>query len=367
MGAITAMDKMLEKILSSELLNEETRQEIAETFKKVLEEAKAEQEKRIRAELAERYEQDKTRIAEAVDQYVEQRVGAEMGELKSSMESLEAQRLKYVSETEKVRAEAKKFVEHKLKVLEAYLKDRYTKEMAEFHEDEKTNRAAVLKTIAELNARAEKDRVAFRNKAAAVIENIVTVRVGERMQALAEDIRIAKENDFGRRIYEAFMTEARRSFFNASSEFKKVMTRMQAMEAEHKQVLAATQKELTEAKQRAEKAEKTAFKLHESSMRSQKMAKLLSALPVGSARSQMKSLLEASSVADMEKTFQKFRGHVLKETRTPVRTAPGTVGVRTGNQTIQTLSESVDEDLVGLKRRSGQFEEERLLNMRKAG
>jgi len=54
--------------------------------------------------------------------------------------------------------------------------------------------------------------------------------------------------------------------------------------------------------------------IKESAQRSQIESRLLGALPP-SARSKMKTLLEASAVADMEKTFKKFAPAILSEAK----------------------------------------------------
>ena len=72
-------------------------------------------------------------------------------------------------------------------------------------------------------AQAAADRQAFRVKGAKVIEQIINVKLDAQMRALSEDIEKAKQNDFGSRIFEAFMGEARRLFFNSHKELRGAM------------------------------------------------------------------------------------------------------------------------------------------------
>ncbi len=336
------MDELLKKILGSELLNEETRKEVAATFKKVLEEAKAEQDKAIRAEYAERYERDKVKIAEAV-------------------EPVEEQRLKYVNAQASLKEQARKVVQNKIALLVKVTERAMAKEIKELHDEMTTNRKAVLKTITETKARAEAERGAFKVKAAKVLEHIMKVKMEREFGQLREDIKIAKENDFGRRIYEAFMSEARRSFFNSSKEHKALLGKISEQETAHKTAIADLTKKLGAATTQVEAVTKNAKKLQESVARSQTMNKLLATVPAGTAREKMKLILEATSTANLDGTFKKYASQVLAEGRrsaSPVEKKLNNLAIelRTGNAK-NTLTESAnsvedDDEIINLRRRA---------------
>lgn len=353
------MEKILEQILGSELLNEETKAQIGAAFTKAIEEGVAAKEKALREEYAKRYDHDKEKTAEAVEQFIESRMNAEIAELRSNMESLERQRAKYVEATEALKTNAKAYVEKRLKTMEAVIERALRAEIGELREDMKTNRKAVLKVIAETKARGEADRKAFKTKAARVLEHIATVKLTKQMDELREDIKVAKENDFGRRIFEAYIAEARLSFFNSSKEHKALLQKIATMESEHKKAVEAAQKALNEAEAKAKKAVGQANRLSESVQRSQSMTRLLSTVPAGPQRSKMKTLLEATATADLEKTFKKYVGQLLTEARQPVgqtkRVNEAALELRTGSPK-QAVNESAaqtaedDEDVVFLRR-----------------
>ena len=115
------MDEMLKKLLESELLNEETKKEIADTFRSVLESAKTEQEKTLREQFAERYESDKEKIAEACEQYINQRMENEITEFHADMKGLAEQRMKYVNATQALREQAQNAIRHRLTIFEKAL------------------------------------------------------------------------------------------------------------------------------------------------------------------------------------------------------------------------------------------------------
>ena len=64
------MEEILKKLLNNEVFNDETRKAVGEAFKLALEEAKVEQEKSLRADMAERFEQEKKQIHAALEQFL---------------------------------------------------------------------------------------------------------------------------------------------------------------------------------------------------------------------------------------------------------------------------------------------------------
>jgi hypothetical protein len=355
------MDEMLKKLLENELLSDETKKEIAETFRTVLEGAKADQEKALRAEFAERYDADKEKIAEAVEQFVAQRMEGEIQEFHADMKGLAEQRLKYVNAQAVLKEQAQTAIRKRLEIFEKALRRALVKETKELHEDLKVNRKAALSAIREAKEQAEADRHAFRVKGAKVLEHIINVKLASQMQALQEDIEKAKQNDFGARIYEAFIGEARRMFFNSHKELRNAMKMIAEQKKNYEAEKAQLVAQISETQQIAKKAIAENRFIKEKAIREQKEGRLLAALPAGEARARMKTLLEASTVADMEKTFKKYASDILTEVK---RVAPASnsnrqqfnehaIGVRNGNGRITVAEEEDDEDVVNLRRLSG--------------
>jgi hypothetical protein len=178
------------------------------------------------------------------------------------------------------------------------------------------------------------------------------------MRALKEDIEKAKQNDFGARIYEAFIGEARRAFFNSHKELsallKKINEQQNAHNAEKKELI----KKINEANAIAKKAIAENRQIKESATRNIRTAKLLNTLPPGDARAKMKTLLEASSVADLDKTFRKYASSILQESKKPIRSVESNreqfnehaISVRNGNGRNTVSDDMDDEDIVNLRR-----------------
>lgn len=346
---------MLSKLFENDMLSEESKQEITEAFRKILEDAKVEQEKSLRAEFAERYDQDKVTFAEAVEQFIADRMEKEIQEFHADMKGLAEQRMKYVNAQAVMKEQAQAAIRKRLAIFEKAMQRALVRETKELHEDLKVSRKAHLNSIQEVKAQAEADRAAFRTKGAKVLENIITVKLESQIQSLQEDIEKAKQNDFGARIYEAFIGEARRMFFNTNKEIRGLLKQINEQQRSHEAEKAQLIAYVNEARSIAKKAISENQTIKESSQRSQIESRLLGALPPA-ARSKMKTLLEASAVADMEKTFKKFAPTILSEVKQGNRPADRqqfnehALGMRNGNGRSSVADEEDDEDITNLRR-----------------
>jgi hypothetical protein len=350
------MNAML-KLLENDLLSDETKKEISETFRSVLEEAKTEQEKTLRSEFAERYERDKEKIAEAVQQYIDQGVEKEMTEFRADWTALGEQRMKYVNAQAALKEQAQNAIRQRLAVFEKAMQRAFRNETKELHEDLKRNRSAALRAITETKAQSEADREALKTKGAKVLEHILKVQFDSERRAMKEDIDKAKQNDFGSRIFEAFMGEARRLFFSSHKELRNLLKKLNEQKQVHEAEKAALLKQVNETKTIAQRAISENRTIKESAIRAQKESRLLSTLPVA-AREKMKMMLEASSVADLDKTFRKFAPEILSEARgvpsKKTQLSEHAVSFRGGNGHSAIVEDVEDDDeIANLRHRAG--------------
>jgi hypothetical protein len=285
------MEELLKKLLENDLLSDDTKNEITGNFKKILEDARIDIERKVRAELAELYQNDVKKIAEAVDKYVNQHMESEITEFHGELKTLAEQRLKYVNAQVSLKENVQNAIKKRLSIFEKALHKALLKETKELHSDLKTNRSAVLREMNEIKAQAAADREAFKQKGAKVLEHIINVKNEKHWAEIKEDIQKAKESDFGIRIYEAFMGEARRLFFNSHKELRDLTNKINEQEAAHKAEKEQLVNKLNEVTTVARKAIGDNKKIQESAVRYTKMNRMLSTIPSGRAREQMKTLL----------------------------------------------------------------------------
>ena len=345
-----------------DVLDDSTKTQIASTFAKVLDEAKVEQEKALRAEMSERYAQEKKAIHSALEQFLEQELSGAVADFKQGIDEVDSMKKQYAEKTVAVKEHARAYVAERLGAIEQVIEGILKKELAELHESEKTNRRAYLNAITESQAKAEADHEAFRTKAAAVLENIVNVQVQGTLDELREDVKAAREADFGREIYEAFMVQFRRQFFDSSKEFQAVTKKLAEAQAETKAVKAKAGKLVKEAQTRATAAEGRAKKIEESVVRTRAINKMLSPLK-GNTRQKMKHILEATATEKLAGTYKKLLPEMLNEakrstTKTRKRKIEETVvELQTGGQKAP-LNESQakdedEDDILDIKRLAG--------------
>jgi len=351
------MDEILKKLLKDKVLNEETMEAIKKSFQQSLTEARSELEKKVRSELAEQYESDKANIYKAMEQFLEQELAQHVAELREGVESVNKLKHAYAKKSASLKEAAQKYVRDRLRTMEAVIDRVLKKELKELHESEVTNRKAYLKAINDKTAILEAERQKFRQKGAAVLENIINVQVRKTMDELREDIKAAKQQNFGRELYEAFFTTFRRQFFDSRKEFQGVMKELKEARAETAQVRAKARKVLAEAKSRVELAEAARKKVEEAVTRKSKIAKLLEGL-AGPAQSQMRTLLEATKTADLEKAFKKFLPEVaVRKAQDPKakKLAETVVELKTGGNTplVESRRTRDDDEIVEISRRAG--------------
>ena len=167
------MDEILQKLLESELLSEDVKSEISQKWKLVVEAKTAELKEQslleARAELAEKWVQERDSLIESVDTFVTAQITEELAELRGDID--------------------------RFRDLEA--------EFAQRIVEEKEKMASQLQE--DLDSLVEK------------IDAFFEVRLHEEFAELQEDLEIVKQNQFGKQIFEAFVEEFSKSFVDEES------------------------------------------------------------------------------------------------------------------------------------------------------
>lgn len=132
------------------------------------------------------------------------------------------------------------------------------------------------------------------------LDEFLEQRIAAELAELREDIEIAKQNDFGRKIFEAYETMYTQGFVNEDS----VQAKLNLAESK----LAAAQKQL-----KAVESEKASV------VRESKMSSVLSPL-TGTAREQMSFILKNVPTAKLEESYKTFLPRVLRESTDPAKT-----------------------------------------------
>ena len=169
-------------------------------------------------------------------------------------------------------------------------------------------------------------------------------RISIRQLKLKEDIKAARENNFGRKIFESFATEYMTSYLAEGTEVRKLNSHIEEQE---KNIAS-----LTEAKDTADVEVK---KLNDKINRDKVMGELLTPL-AKSKRGIMEELLESVQTKNLKGSFQKYLPAVLNETVRKDETSKVALTEKTGDKVPQKEETKQDENsgnIVHLKKLAG--------------
>lgn len=296
------MDKILQKLFESNVLNAETKQLIESQFTEsldlLLKEERQKIEDEVRIEMTEQLRKDRELLTEALDLKLESIVEAEYAELREDIESFRDLEVEYA--------------------------ERLIEERAELRDEAKES---VLELVEKLDM-------------------FLEMRMDEEFEELRDDLHEAKRNNLGKKVFEAFKQEFA-SIINedeqqASDELEIMREQLEDMKAE-----------LQVARNNVLKEERKA-----------KMASLLSNLEDNSnAKAKMQELLKNIPTSKLDESYSRYLPHVIGESidsKTAITESKQTNKpklnegrVVTGNKDNQTNDVDVETALKRLRQLAG--------------
>ena len=313
------------QLVESGVMSEETKSMVENAFAQKIQENRDQVTAELREEFAQKYNHDKQLMVEAIDKMLSDRLAAEMAELHEDKNSLIEARAAYQQkiaedgkklegfvikqlgkELVEFQSDRKKVAENFQK-LEQFIVHALAKEITEFAQDKRDLAETKVKLIREAKNKFSEIRQAFIQRSSKVVEAAVTKKLSTEIRQLKEDIENARNNDFGRRIYEAFAQEFSASFLNEKSETSKLLKIIQSKEqalAEAKQAIAEKQ-QLAESTQRELRIQKDLME------RKAIMAEMLAPLNADK-REIMQELLESVQTPKLANAFDKYLPAVME-------------------------------------------------------
>jgi hypothetical protein len=358
----------LRALLESDAITEQMKTDINEAWEAKVRENRKQVTSELREEFATKYEHDKGVMIEAIDTLVTEKLAEEMSEFNEDRKQLAEAKARY---TIKMREDAKlmknfvleqlageiselhsdqKATATKFAVLEDFVVDQLAKELAEFQEDKKDLAETKVRLVRESKAHLAKVKHNFIERSATAISEIVESGLRSEIQQLKEDIDVARKNDFGRKIFEAFSGEYLNSHLNEKSETKKLM---KVLDTKDKQ-LAEARTFAVKAKRLAESKDGEVKRLVESRDRAQVLHTLVGPLSKGQ-REIMTDLLESVQTSRLNTAFNKYLPSVIDgNSPTKKQKAPLTEGKEiTGNRKQDTMTSKADNNVLDIRRLAG--------------
>jgi hypothetical protein len=315
----------IKPLLESGIVTESTAQAINEAWEVRLNEAREQVRAELREEFAHKYEHDKNVMVEALDKMVTDGLMEEIQEFQTERQAMNEDRVKaqvklresagkfnnfmvtkLAEEIKELRSDRKTMSESQQK-LEQFVVNALAREIKEFSQDKKAVVEAKVKLVAEAKSQLESLKSKFVAESAKKLSASVSKHLKAEMAQLKEDIQVARENNFGRRLFEAFATEFSATHLNEKAETRSLLVKL----AEKDQELTESRKVVKHAKQLVESKEREVRIIKESNVREKTMTELLSTLNESKA-SVMKDLLESVQTAKLKTAFDKYLPAVLE-------------------------------------------------------
>jgi hypothetical protein len=327
----------IKPLLESGLINEDIGQQLNEAWESKLNEAREQVRAELREEFAQRYEHDRHVMVEALDKMVtdeieefraekqamnEDRINAQQKLRESATKFNDFMVTKLAEEIKELRSDRIVAKESQQK-LEQFIVHALAREIKEFATDKQAVVEAKVKLVAEGRKQLEALKSRFVTESAKKLSTAVTTQLKGELGQLKEDIKVAKENNFGRRLFEAFAGEFSVTHLNEKAETRKLMTQLQQKDIQ----LAESIETINQSKKLIESKNREVRIIKESNLREKTMADLLGSLNEEKANV-MKNLLESVQTPRLQAAFDKYLPAVLNS------------GAERKSATKQSLSES---------------------------
>lgn len=314
----------LRTLFESNVVSEDVRREIEEAWESKVRENKKAVAAELREEFAQKYEYDKSIMVEAVDRMIEERLSEEIAEFNEDRKQLAEIKARYamvmrqdsnllrsfvVEQLQKEIRELhndKKAMNKKYAKLEEFVVDALSNEITEFYQDKQDVVETKVKLVREAKSKFKEVKKNFVKRSSRAVAEIVSENLTREISTLKEDIELARRNDFGRKIFEAFSTEYTNSYLNEKSETAKLL-----------KIVKLKEKQLREARQIAHKTKTLAEnvtrqkkKLMESMSREKTIQELIAPLNYEQ-KGIMTDLLETVQTSRLQSAFDKYLPTVI--------------------------------------------------------
>jgi len=356
----------LRALLESDAITEQMKTEIQEAWNAKVVENRRQVTAELREEFAKKYEHDKSVIIEAIDTMIGEKLNAEMAEFHEDRKQLAEAKARLmtamrentkllnkfvteslVKEVSELRNDSKAMA-NKWAVVEEFIVEQLAKEIAEFYEDKKDLAETKVRLVREAKTHIAKVKENFIKRSAKLVSETVEKGLKAEINQLKEDIDVARRNDFGRKIFEAFSNEYVHSHLNEKSETAKLLKVLDTKSRQLEEAKATTAKAIKIAEQK----EADRKRLVEAQERFQTLNELVHPLSKDQ-KEIMMDLLETVQTSKLRAAFEKYLPAVIDGKSPAKQKAVLSEGkVITGNKENSSIH-ATDNNVYDIKRLAG--------------
>ena len=357
----------IKPLLDSDLITEETRTEINEAWEAKLSEAREQARTELREEFAQRYEHDKTVMVEALDKMVTEGLAAEIAQVAAEKQSLAEDRVKFQSKMKESSTKFNSFMVTKLaeeigelrkdrkmhseglEKLESFMVHALAHEIQEFAADKRDVVETKVRLVREARSKLESLKARFIKESAQKMSQAVSQHLKTELSQLQEDIRVARENNFGRRIFEAYASEFGATHLNEKAEVRKLYSALSKKDAQLSEAIKLVQR----SKVVVESKEREIRMMNESNERDSTLEMLLA--PLNRDKQEvMRNLLESVQTPRLKNAFEKYLPAVLEDRSVKAsKVITESVSVSTGDKSVPSSQQEDRSNVFNLKRLAG--------------
>jgi hypothetical protein len=357
----------IKPLLDSNLITEETRLEINEAWEIKLNEAREQARTELREEFAQRYEHDKSVMVEALDRMVTEGLTAEVKAIAAEKQAIAEDRVKFHGKMKESATKFNNFMVTKLaeeigelrrdrkqhneglEKLENFVVHALAREIQEFAQDKRDVVETKVRLVREARGKLEQLKARFIKESAEKMSQSVSRHLKAELTQLHEDIKVARENNFGRRIFEAYAAEFGATHLNEKAEVRKLYDLVSRKDRQLAEAIKLGHK----AKVLIEHKEREVRMLKESNERDSTLEMLLAPLNREKAET-MRNLLESVQTARLKNAFEKYLPAVLEDRSMKTsKVITEQVTAVTGNKTVQNVPQEERSNVIDLKRLAG--------------
>ena len=357
----------IKPLLDSGLINEDVGQELNEAWEQKLTEAREQVRAELREEFAQRYEHDKTVMVEALDRMVTEGLAVEIEAVRAEKQALAEDRVKFQGKMKESATKFNDFMVSKLAEeigelrrdrkthteglakLEKFVVGALAEEIMEFARDKRDVVETKVRLVREARGQLEALKARFVKESAEKLGQSVSKHLKAELSQLHEDIKVARENNFGRKIFEAYAAEFGSTYLNENAEIRK----LNSLVARKNQQLEEATRIVEKSKQLVESKEKEIRVIKESNQRTAALEELLA--PLNEEKQEvMRNLLESVQTNRLKNAFEKYLPAVLNDAA-PKQRKVVTESVRevTGDKTVKAAEEEDRSNVIDIKRLAG--------------
>ena len=357
----------LKTLFENNVISEEIKESVEKAWEARIVENREQVAQQLREEFAQKYEHDKSAMVEAVDRMISEQLSTELAEFVEDRKQLAEMKVKYAKKMQAESSVMKEFVTRQLSAevkelhedqvamaskfgtLEQFVVEALAQEITEFYKDKQDLAETKVRLVREGREELKKVKQQFVERAAGMVDRVVSESLSSELTALKEDIDAARRNDFGRKLFEAFASEYQTSYLSEKSETAKLLKVIDMKEL----AIAEAQQAAVDAAALVESKQAEIAKLKESQERKAIMSELLAPLN-SEQREIMGELMESVKTSRLNESFEKYLPAVVAGKAPQKKQALVEAKEITGNKVSNSnRSSEEDSNIIDIRRLAG--------------